>query len=250
MPRKEQLNAIEKTREAISLPVATAVLKLGGATLVRVHIQTPTNALFRFNALLIGSDGQRFCYVQLPQLSSQQRRLYFGAGYNLRIHGVSPEGALMRFGGRIHSVMEGYHTLLSVELTREGATATPLRQDRRFPVELAAQLNMDGKSAISVTIHDLSVGGCLFSYRAVGLQINAEQLATLSLVDIAASQALTMTGMILSHRLKGDRYHCGFKFDDRSKSRGAWLITNLDYDGEQYHLSVPNNDGELTSSLS
>ncbi|MPS30937.1 MULTISPECIES: PilZ domain-containing protein [unclassified Salinivibrio] len=250
MPRKEQLNAIDKNQEAIALAVTHAVLKLGVATLVRVHIQTPTKALFRFNGLLIGSDGQRFCYLQLPKLSSQQKKQYFGAGYSLRLHGVSADGSLIRFGGKVQGLMEAHHTLLCVELVRDGANATPLRQDKRFNVELSAALNIDGKASVPVTIHDLSVGGCLFSYRAIGLQIDEEKSAALSLTGIPASQALTMSGVILSHRLKGERYHCGLKFDDRSKSRSAWLVTNLDYDGEQYRLSIPHNDGELTSSLS
>ncbi|WBA19402.1 hypothetical protein [Salinivibrio kushneri] len=94
MSRKEQLNAIEKIQEVIALAVTQAILTLGVATLVRVHIQTPTKALFRFSGLLIGSDGQRFCYLQLPKLSAQQKKQYFGVGYSLRLHGVSADGSL------------------------------------------------------------------------------------------------------------------------------------------------------------
>ncbi|WP_180961942.1 PilZ domain-containing protein [Salinivibrio kushneri] len=250
MSRKEQLNAIEKNQEVIALAVTQAALKLGVATLVRVHIQTPTKALFRFNGLLIGSDGQRFCYLQLPKLSAQQKKQYFGAGYSLRLHGVSAEGSLIRFCGKVQGLMDAHHTLLCVEFIREGASETPLRQDKRFNVDLSALLTIAGKPDISVTIHDFSVGGCLFSYRAVGLQLDEAQTASLSLTDTTVSQDMGISGVIMNSRLMGGRYHCGFQFDERSKSRSAWLVTNLDYDGEQYRLSMPHNDGELTSSLS
>ncbi|SIO35857.1 PilZ domain-containing protein [Salinivibrio sp. ES.052] len=250
MARQNQLKSIEKNQEVVTLSASKAALKLGCAALVRVHIQTPTKGLFRFNAVLIGTDGLRFCYLQLPALSVQQKGQYFYSGYQVRIHGVAPDGSLVRFSGKIQGMIEAHHTLLGIELSREEASATPLRQDKRFSVELSASLTVDGKASVPVTIHDISVGGCLLSYRAVGLQMHSEDIAVLSLTGIAANQDLAMSGQVLSHRRQGERYVSGLRFDDRAKSRSAWLITNLNYDGERYGLSIPHNDGELTASIS
>lgn len=99
-------------------------------------------------------------------------------------------------------------------------------------------------SLLAVTQAVLKLGGeswCVFIFR---------HRLKLSLTDTTASQDMGISGVIMNCRLMGGRYHCGFQFDERSKSRSAWLVTNLDYDGEQYRLSMPHNDGELTSSLS
>ena len=250
MPRQEQIKAIEKNREVVTLASTQAMLRLGSAALVRVHIQTPMKALFRFNALLMGGDGKRYCYIQLPTLSVQQKGQYFHPGYCLQLHGVAPDGALVRFGGKIESILEGPHTLLCVEVNQDKASATPLRQDKRFPVQLSASFVVDNTSSVRVMINDISVGGCLFTYSSAASEVITKQRATLELHGIASNQDLSMLGYIISHRKQDQSHSCGFQFDERSKSRSAWLIANLNFDGVRFCLSVPNNDGELTDRIS
>ncbi|OOF27529.1 hypothetical protein BZJ19_01770 [Salinivibrio proteolyticus] len=250
MPRQEQLNAIEQRDDVIALSGSQAALKLGSAALVRMHVHTPMKGLFRFNAIMLGTDGKRYCYTQIPSLSAQQKGQYLNPGFQVRLHGVAADGSLVRFSGKVQGVLESHCSIVCIELLREGATATPLRQDKRFPVALSATLATEGMSKIEVEIRDLSVGGCLFAYRSMGAKLAPEKKATLNLDHIAPNQDLTLNGSILSHRLLSDDYLCGFQFDDRSKARSTWLITNLAFDGTYYRLAVTNNKGETSLNWS
>ncbi|EJK2115804.1 cation tolerance protein CutA [Vibrio navarrensis] len=236
--RSPSVQQSNQTHNVSTLNSTDALAMVEHGSEMTLNVTTPVGIKFLTTSKFIGSHSNNAILIEVPQISDEDLRFYFQAGFWINIKALSHrgEGAIIQFRSQISYRLGDPFPLLvlSVPSTMQ---VSQLRKEIRYEVNLSAKAYL-GETGVDCEIRDLSRGGCRFITTPMSRTFQVGEEVSLDIV-LGKNGGVTLAplkGKVCNLQRSTHYARYGVEFDDYGKVNAKSLLSHLTFDGTKLKL--------------